>query len=126
MHMDFSKNKCDKRYSTDLVCFLYFFLIYSYLALGSCKQWEENMNKLDLISQIEQLKISRNLFFLHYFWGNYIFPEWTVKHFSSLYCFCFCFLHYFAKVDRFGFWTAENFSSLFCFSSLYYILFRAG
>ncbi len=59
-----------------------FFLLYiiPYLARGSCKKWQEIINKLGMISQIEQ-----------------------VHNFSSLFCFFFffcCFFPYLSSISR--------------------------
>ncbi len=72
--------------------FSFFFLSYSYLARDSCKKWQEIINKLGLISQIEHSKISRHYFFsFSFILGNWDSRERTVEYFLSLFCFCFCF-----------------------------------
>ncbi len=78
----------------------FFFLLISYLARGSGKSDKKTYEKLGLLSQMEQVQIFLSLFlFLFRFFssmssGIWIFPEWTVGNFSSLFCFCFLFFFF--------------------------------
>ncbi len=119
--------------------FSFFCLILTYyLAWDSCKKWQEIINKLGMISQIEQLpNFLVTIFFLLFFF-RVIFANRTktVENFSSLLCFCFFLSNDFRELDwdswkflvTFLFFlfffrvifanrtkTVENFSSLFCF-----------
>ncbi len=101
-----------------LVTFLFFLsffksLTYYYLARDSCKKWQEIIDKLGLISKIDQLPTFSSLFFFLFFNLHYCVKLGrTVENFSSL----FFFLLFFFRMI-FANWTetAENFSSLFCF-----------
>ncbi len=134
--------------------FLFLFSLYLlYYAQDSCKKWQENKDRLGLISGMTvKIFLVTILFFVFvlFFWCNWVCSDKTAKYISSLCFFFFSFFFlgvtgYVRIQDSWKFlvtilifffflfflgvtgsvWIGQlkNFSSLFCFFSFFFALY---
>ncbi len=79
--------KSDESWSSRIRQMFFLSLYLLYYAQDSCKKWQENKDKLSLISQMESQKFLVTVLFLFFFWRNWVSPNKTAKYFSSLICY---------------------------------------